>query len=64
VKIAVYDIVGRRLAVLADGEFGAGSYPVEWNGRDTNGQAMGAGMYFYKMTVAGQTFERRGVLLN
>ena len=64
VKIAVYDIVGRRLAVLADGEYAPGSYPIEWNGRDGSGQSVGAGMYFYKMTVGSQTFERRGVILN
>jgi len=64
VKIAVYDIVGRRLAVLADGEYPPGKTALDWDGRDVAGKAVGAGMYFYKMTVGGETFERRGVILN
>src|SRR5262245_13361737 len=64
VKIAVYDIVGRRLATLADGEFPAGPTTPDWAGRHLSGPPVGAGMYFYKMTVNGETFERRGVILN
>src|SRR5262249_35504621 len=64
VKVAVYDIVGRRLATIADGEYPAGKTQLGWDGRDASGRTMGAGMYFYKMTVAGQTYERRGVILN
>jgi len=64
VKIAVYDIVGRRLAVLADSEFPAGQRSLNWDGRDVSGRSVGSGMYFYKMTVGGETFERRGIILN
>jgi predicted extracellular nuclease len=64
VKVAVFDIVGRRLATLADGEFPAGPTSLDWDGRDASGHAVGAGMYFYKMTVGGETYERRGVILN
>jgi hypothetical protein len=64
VKVAVYDIVGRRLATLADGEYAAGKTSLDWNGLDTAGHAVGAGMYFYKLTVGGETYERRGVILN
>jgi len=64
VRIAVYDIVGRRLAVLADGQFPAGAKSIDWDGRDVSGHSVGAGMYFYKMTVGGETFQRRGILLN
>ncbi len=64
VSIAVYDISGRRLAVLADAEYPAGRHTLEWNGRDTNGKAMGAGVYFYKLKVAGQTLNARGVMLD
>jgi hypothetical protein len=64
VNIAVYDLAGRRLAVLADGEFDAGERSVEWDGRDTGGNQLGAGVYFYKMKIGNQTYERRGILLN
>ncbi len=64
VNISVYDISGRKLAVLADGEFAPERHFVDWDGRDLNGNAVSAGVYFYKMSVAGQTFQRRGILLN
>lgn len=65
VNIAVYDISGRKLAVLADNaEFPAGQHTLEWNGLDSSGKAVGAGVYFYKLRVAGQTLSTRGILLD
>jgi hypothetical protein len=64
VQIAVFDIAGRKLAVLADGEFAPARHFVDWNGLDQEGNAVGAGVYFYKMSIGGQTYNRRGVLLN
>jgi hypothetical protein len=64
VQIGVYDLAGRRLAVLADGEFPAGTHTLDWNGRDIEGNEVGSGVYFYKLKVSGQTFNRRGVLIN
>lgn len=64
VHIAVYDIAGRKLAVLADGEYAAERHLVDWDGRDLEGNALGAGVYFYKMRVGGKTYERRGILIN
>jgi hypothetical protein len=64
VQIGVYDLVGRRLAVLADGEFTAGPHTLDWNGKDIAGNPVASGVYFYKLKVSGQTINRRGVLLN
>jgi hypothetical protein len=65
VRIAVYDIAGRQLALLADREFEASpDHSLEWNGRDQSGKAVGPGVYFYKMTVGTETWQRRGILLN
>ena len=64
VNISVYDLAGRKLAVLADGVYEADRHFVDWNGRDLEGNPVHAGVYFYKMKIGGQTFERRGVLIN
>jgi hypothetical protein len=64
VQIAVYDLAGRRRALLADGEYPAGTHSVDWNGKDLKGEPVGSGVYFYKLTIGGQTFNRRGILLN
>ena len=41
VKLAVYDITGREVAVLAEGMYPAGAYNVEWEGKDC-----ASGIYF------------------
>ena len=51
VELAVYDIAGRRLAVLAQGPFPAGTYTREWDGRDRTGRSVCSGMYFYQLKL-------------
>ena len=63
-RIAVYDLAGRRQAVLADGEYPAGTNHVDWGGTGPDGVAVKAGMYFYRMTIGDKTFNRQAVLLN
>jgi hypothetical protein len=64
VNISVYDLAGRRRAVIADAEYPAGRHTLQWDGRDGDGNLVGAGVYFYKLKVAGQTFNTRGILLD
>ncbi|MGA9117700.1 MAG: FlgD immunoglobulin-like domain containing protein, partial [Bacteroidota bacterium] len=49
----VYDILGREVAVLAEGFRDAGSYSVEWDGRTGEGVEAGSGVYFVRMEVSG-----------
>ncbi len=46
VELAVYDIAGRRLKVLVNGNWEAGIYTVEWNGRDDKDHPQSSGVYF------------------
>jgi hypothetical protein len=64
VQIDVYDLAGRRRVTLADAEFPAGLHTLDWDGRDGDGHLVGSGVYFYKLRVGGQTFAKRGILLN
>jgi PKD repeat protein len=50
VFIAVYNISGELIKTLADGEFGAGSNRVAWNGRNDSGVNVSSGIYFYRFT--------------
>lgn len=52
VKLAVYDIAGRRRSTLLDGEVAAGVTEVAWNGRDPEGGWAASGMYFVRLTYA------------
>jgi len=49
VAIAVFDLVGRRVATLAEGSFGSGPHTVQWNGRDSGGETVAAGIYFVRL---------------
>jgi hypothetical protein len=56
----LFDVRGRRIATLLSGDrLAAGSYRVRWDGRDANGRAVGAGVYFAVLrTVEGSLSEK------
>ncbi len=62
VELAVFDIEGRRLATLVDGQRDAGSYQETWDGMTDNGVAAPSGHYWYRLTTATEQVSR-GMLL-
>lgn len=64
IQLTVYDVTGREVARLADGERSAGTHRVSWDGANRDGAAVASGVYFYRLeTDAGQAQQRRLVLL-
>ncbi len=49
VRLAIYDILGREIAVLRDAHLAAGSYSCVWDGRDGNGLRTASGVYLYRL---------------
>ena len=49
VELAVYDLLGQKLAVLVRGPCGSGIHAVEWNGRDDAGRPLASGSYLYRL---------------
>ncbi len=64
VELGLFDLLGRRLAVLASGVMEAGVYYREWDGRDADGNRAGTGMYFYRLQVGDQIRTVRAVRLD
>lgn len=62
VELSVYNITGEKIVTLSDGEFGAGSHSVTWDGRDSYGRTISSGIYFYKISM-GDNIETRKMLL-
>ena len=57
VRVSVLDVQGREVAILADGEYGAGRWSVTM---DSAQHHLGAGLYFVRMRVSGgPTFTKR-----
>jgi hypothetical protein len=63
VNVAVYDVAGRRVALLADGRFEAGVHTVAWDPA-AGGSARHAGMYFARLIAGGKSLGRRVVVLD
>ena len=67
VRLAVYDLRGRKVATLLAGEMPPGAHEVQWDGRNDRGEAVSTGVYMYQMTAqsrSGQSFrEVRKMLL-
>jgi hypothetical protein len=48
IEAAVFDIQGRKIKTLAKGQYAAGKYHFSWNGTDSQGRSVAAGVYFYR----------------
>ncbi|MBU0507355.1 T9SS type A sorting domain-containing protein [bacterium] len=62
VTLRIYDILGREVAILADGIFTAGSHHVLWDA-NASGRAVGSGLYFAVFTTEGTRQIKKLVLL-
>jgi hypothetical protein len=63
VQLGIYDVGGRLVRRLVDGERRAGAETVVWNGTDESGARIGAGVYFVRLTGPGFRETRRVILL-
>ena len=62
-QLVIYDVAGRRVRTLLNGEVQRGVLHVEWDGRTDTGQAAASGVYFYQLRVEGVKMARKMVLL-
>lgn len=49
VELTVYDLNGRRIAVLDEGQLATGLHAVDWGGRDQAGNSVASGVYFVRL---------------
>ena len=63
VIVTVYDILGHRVATLADARQAAGAYSLTWNGLDQHGAKVASGLYLYRMEAGSYTEMRKMLLL-
>lgn len=55
VMLAVYNMMGQKIATLYDGEQVAGTYRAIWNAQDEFGRIMPSGIYFCRMEADGMS---------
>jgi hypothetical protein len=63
VRVAVFDLLGREVRVLANGPVAAGEGSARWDGRDAAGHAVDSGVYLARLSVQGRELTTRLVLI-
>jgi hypothetical protein len=59
VRLAVFDIAGRRVRELRSGTEPAGAHAIDWDLRDERGAPVGAGTYFARLEVEQRTLTHK-----
>jgi len=57
--VALFDVTGRRVRTLVDGEHAAGVHQVRWDARDEQGAPVAAGLYYVRLQADGRTQTHR-----
>jgi hypothetical protein len=61
--LSIYDVAGRLVRTLVNRRLEAGSYAEAWDGRDTSGDEVASGIYFYRLTAGNRTLTKKMVLI-
>ena len=63
VHLQVFDVLGRPVVNLVVGRLQTGRYRVSWEGRDTGGQSVSSGIYFYRLSSENRVESRKMTLV-
>ena len=63
VKLKIYNVAGQLVKTLVNGEQKAGTYKIEWDGKDTNGKLLPSGIYFVELKVDDKFTKTKKLLL-
>jgi hypothetical protein len=61
-SLVVYDVSGREVRRLVDGQLGRGTHHVQWDGRDSRGHGVAAGVYLVHLRLADKDLTERVVI--
>ena len=60
--VTITDIIGRKVATLISGYQISGNHNILWTGRDTNGNQVPSGVYFYNLNSGPKTITKKMTL--
>jgi len=63
VELGLYNLAGQQVVLLASGRREAGTYTVNWDGRDEEGQELASGVYLYRLQMGAGMVARKLALL-
>ncbi|MBN2709440.1 MAG: right-handed parallel beta-helix repeat-containing protein [Calditrichaceae bacterium] len=62
VTLKIYDILGRKIITLVNGAKPAGKHTAQWNGKNTAGQQVGSGIYYYQIQTGDRHISAKKML--
>ena len=62
VKLAIYDVSGRLVRTLINGELSAGEHSVQWDRTQADGAPVPGGLYFYRLETRTQVMTRKMIV--
>ena len=62
-RLEIYDVAGKRVAVLVNSLQDPGEHRIEWHGTNAAGTRVSSGVYFYLLTAGKETISKKMVLL-
>jgi glucuronoarabinoxylan endo-1,4-beta-xylanase len=62
IQVTIYDILGRIVRTLNVGRQSIGLHNVFWDGRNSFGQRVATGVYFYRLSTDGESHVRKMIL--
>ncbi len=64
VRLHIFDINGRVVRTMVNGEQPPGLYEMTWDGNDAQGRRVASGIYPYRLEVGGEVLSRKMVVLH
>ncbi len=61
--LEVFNVAGRMVTTLVDRELPAGRHAVAWDGKDSNGRDVSAGIYFYRVQSGANGAMKKMIIL-
>ncbi len=59
VRLSIFNLQGREVSILYEGQRSQGTHKVTWDGSDNSGNKLAAGMYLYRLQSQGQSVTKR-----
>ncbi len=63
-QIAVFDVAGRRVNLLAEGGYPPGGWEARWDGRDQEGRRVAPGVYFVRLAAEETVLAKKVTVMN
>ncbi len=63
VEIEIFNLLGQKINTLVSKELQAGEHHVTWEGKDSSGNEVSSGVYFYRLKTASGTLSRKMILV-